>query len=228
MLSSSRGRDAAMVMAALPSGNVTSQRTPGNADYGTAVFDRIDYHGIRAYRDVVANPDAAENLGACSDHDIVADLGTQTGIETHIQFLRAQRDALKNGDVAADVPGSDDRARGVREENSWSDFAAGCDFQAEQHQIEIAEQLRQCGNPGQQGRTAGAAERNGQKPRMQQTTEQLPEAGPMDRRLFVQTIVGYMLPGRILPGQILPGFVLRRDAALEFPLALEIARQKLF
>jgi hypothetical protein len=63
---------------------------------------------------------------------------------------------------------------------------------------------------------------------MQQTTEQLPEAGPMDRRLFVQTIVAYMPPGRILPGQILPGFVLRRDAALEFPLALEIARQKLF
>src|SRR5580698_11519196 len=76
----------------------------GNSNHGASSFDRINHHRIRAHGHMVAHADAAQNLAARTEHYVVADFGSQSSIETHIQLFRAQRNALKNRHVAADAP----------------------------------------------------------------------------------------------------------------------------
>src|SRR5271167_2176988 len=93
----------------------------GNAAHGAPGFDGIDYYRVRAHGRVVADVDADKNLRTSAEHDVVPDVGAQPRVKTHIQFPGAERDALKDGHIAADAPRSNHGARRVREKNPRPD-----------------------------------------------------------------------------------------------------------
>src|ERR1700675_2130239 len=169
----------------------------GNANPGAIGFDRIHHHRVRADGYVVSNVDAAQNLRACAEGHVVPDLGTQSEVETQIHSLRAERNALQDGYIAADAPCSNHGSRRVREKNARSNLAARRQLQAKEQNIEIGQECWQRRDLSEPGRPARAAQHDGQKPGMQQAAEQ-----PRDARS-------------------------RNWLALEFSLACEIAVKKL-
>jgi len=95
-----------------------------NSNHGAAGFDRVHDNRVRAHDGVVADVNSAQNLRSRADDHVVADTGAEFGIESHVQFPGAERDALKQGHVAANSPRSHDGSRGMREEYPRPDLTA--------------------------------------------------------------------------------------------------------
>src|ERR1022692_1273815 len=99
-----------------------------NAYHGGVVWDRTNHHRSSAHLGVIAYCDVAQDLGAGSDHHVVADARMTLSL-----FLARspQRHALVHQDVVADLGSfADHDAHSVVDEAAPADLRAGMDFNA--------------------------------------------------------------------------------------------------
>ena len=103
-----------------------ANHTSGNTDDGGMIRDRVDYHAARADLDVVPDHDIAEDLGASTDDDAVADGGMAL---TALCTSSAQCHALVDQHVVANLSGfADDYAGAMVDEKAVADSGAGVDL----------------------------------------------------------------------------------------------------
>src|SRR5579862_8749468 len=90
---------------------------------------------------VVADLNAPENLGACSDHDVVADRGVTLAL---LVAGSAERDAQVNENVVANLSGlADYHAHAVVDEETAADPGSRMDFDAGQKAGNLGDETRQ-------------------------------------------------------------------------------------
>src|ERR1700722_13265812 len=71
----------------------------GNAD-GNCTWRHVgQHHRVRTDARAVADPNATQHLSPCPNDDIVLDDRPRGWSEVHIEFFRAERHALKDGDI---------------------------------------------------------------------------------------------------------------------------------
>jgi len=118
----------------------------GNADHGAIIGYRANHYRPGADLGVVSDSDVAENLGARSDHHIVAYGGMPLSA---LLAGSTQRHALVHDDVIADFGGfSDHHSHSVVDKTAPANMRSGMDFDASGG----ADKLRQ--NAGRQRKTS--------------------------------------------------------------------------
>ncbi len=106
---------------------------------------------------MVTDSDASKNLATRSQHDIIANLGSQRWVEFHVGVLAAQRDSLEYSRVTSHLVCSDYGPHGMGEKNPWADLTFGSNFQAKEHQIHISQKVGKDRDAGEHGCPAGPA-----------------------------------------------------------------------
>ena len=121
---------------------VTATRAAfGGDSNGDAVGGNIfGYNGIRSDSGSFADGDRAEDLGAGTDGDVVADSGVAFGLG---QDLSAEGDAVVEHDAVPNFGGfADDNAHAVVNEEATSDGGTGVDFHAGEEAGELRQDAR--------------------------------------------------------------------------------------
>ncbi len=112
-------------------GTAARDDLPGDADDHRSWRHGLDHDGVGAYLAVVPDGDRAEHLGAGADDHPVSDRGVAFAL---VQAGAAERDALVDRDVGADVRGfADHHAGRVIDEYAGGQRGGGMDVYPGEH-----------------------------------------------------------------------------------------------
>ena len=168
------------------------------ADHCGVGFDGVNHHGVRSNHRIIADCNRPKDHAANPKNDVVPDIGTQPWIKLHVELFGTHIHSLEEGYIAADPSRSDHAPRRVGEQEAGTDFAPGCDFQTEQHQVQIGQKIGKNRNSREHCGPAGTVQNARKKAMMKHPAEEAKKVRPHVRSAFQLELAGEITVEKLL------------------------------